>query len=663
MADRWSTYPVEFKGGLITNLSPLQLGINAPGSARILKNYEPSVEGGYRRIAGYDKYDANAIPTLGSVLVHGAGQTGTTLVIANVYSTPVAGDQFTIAGVAGTYTISTGGVSYNTATKRATLTLTSSLASSPADKAAITYITNRGLITGLAAWRGQAVAARNDSIYKSTGTGWTRLNAPSYGTTLVQGGSQTGGTLVIDGLTGVPQAGDTFSIAGVSLIYTVTANATVTSGAATLSISPSLASSPADNAVITFLSTSRISSNKRRFEKYRIGSSEKFAEVDGTNFPAIYDGTTYKVLTAAPSEVQGSEHVTFFKNQLFFAKGDKLTFTSPYSDDNFDPANGAGVISVGSSITGLIVFRDQLIIFSQQRITKLVGNTLSDFVLQPITINIGCVDTDTIQEIGSDVMFLGPDGLRLLSATDRNNDFNLAVVSKPIQSEMTAFIAASTSFASVVIRKKSQYRIFGYSSTITDSASLGILGTQMEGDQTGVLAWAELRGFKAYVADSDYFGREETVLFANGNGYVYQMESGSSFDGANIPAAFSTPYMPINDPRIRKAFYKAHLYVDPEGPVTAALNLKLDFDDADVIQPETIVLSNIGGPTGFGPGFYGSQAATYGTTIYADKLQNVFETQVVGSGFAVSLQFISENQDSPFSLDAVTLEYSTHDRR
>jgi hypothetical protein len=273
--------------------------------------------------------------------------------------------------------------------------------------------------------------------------------------------------------------------------------------------------------------------------------------------------------------------------------------------------------------------------------------------------NIGCVDTDTIQEIGSDVMFLGPDGLRLLSATERNNDFDLAVVSKPIQSEMTAFISASTSFASVVIRQKSQYRILGYNDNITDDASLGVLGTQMSGDQTGVLSWAELRGFRAYVADSDYFGREETVLFANGNGYVYQMESGNSLDGENITAAFSTPFMPINDPRIRKAFYKAYLYLDPQGSVTTLLNLKLDFDDADVIQPDTITLSNAAGSIGL----YGGQTATYGTSVYGEKLKNVFQTQVVGSGFAVSLQFVSQSQDPPYSLDAVTLEYSTHDRR
>ena len=58
MADSWQTYQFEFRGGLVSNLSPLQHGTQAPGTARILRNFEPSVDGGYRRIEGYDKFDS-----------------------------------------------------------------------------------------------------------------------------------------------------------------------------------------------------------------------------------------------------------------------------------------------------------------------------------------------------------------------------------------------------------------------------------------------------------------------------------------------------------------------------------------------------------------------------------------------------------------------------
>ena len=659
MADKWQTYPFEFRGGLVTNLSPLQHGIQAPGSARILRNFEPSVEGGYVRILGYDKYSASVVPPYGTPVVHGASQTGTTLILGNIYTAPLEGDTLTIAGVTGTYTIDTGGVTFDSANKRATLVLTTSLASSPANAAAVTFTSGSGIMLGVAAWTNKVVAVRNDDVFYSTGTTWTKINIPSYGTVLVNGGSQTGTSLIVDGLTAAPQLGDVFQISGVDKVYTVTADATVTTGGATLAINPALASSPANNAAITFLSTAKENGLKNRFEKYRIGTTEKIVGVDSVNVPFVWDGTTYTSMNSAPSDVIGAEHVIWFKNQLFFAKGDRLTFTSPYTDNDFNPANGSGVISVGKQITGIIVFREQLIVFSEEEISRLTGNTIADFVLQPITVNIGCVDTDTIQEIGSDVMFLGPDGLRLLSATDRIGDFGLAVVSKPIQSEMTDFISATTSFASVVIRQKSQYRLLGYNDNITPANALGILGTQTMGDNTAAMSWSELRGIKAYVADSDYTGRVETIVFANTDGYIYQMESGNSFDGASIPATFSTPFVPINDPRIRKAFYKLFLYTDPQGSVNTSVNLKLDFDDEGVIQPDTISLSNNTGAVGF----YGAAGATYGSVVYGSKLKKLFQTQLVGSGFTVSLQFVSDSVDPPFALDAATLEFSSYDRR
>ena len=264
--DAWQTYPVEFRGGLVTNLSPLQQGTNAPGSARILRNFEPSVEGGYRRIEGYDKYDSNIIPPYGAPVVHGASQSGTTLIIAAIHTTPVAGDTLEIAGVANTYTIASGGVTYDATNNRATLTLSTALASSPANAAAVTFktTTSNYLTLGLAAWEDSAIVCKNADIFKTGGSGFTKINVPDYGTPLVNGASQTGSSLAIDGLDSAPQAGDAFKIAGIDLIYTVTANATVTSGGATLAINPALASSPADNAVITFLSTSRESANKSK---------------------------------------------------------------------------------------------------------------------------------------------------------------------------------------------------------------------------------------------------------------------------------------------------------------------------------------------------------------------------------------------------------------
>ena len=657
--DAWQTYPIEFRGGLITNLSPLQQGTNSPGSARILRNFEPSVEGGYRRIEGFDKYDSNIIPPYGAPVVHGASQSGTTLIIGAIHTTPVAGDTLEIAGVSGTYTIASGGVSYDATNNRATLTLSTSLASSPANAAVVTFktTTSNYLTIGVASWEDSAIVCKNADIFKSGGSGFTKINIPDYGTPLVNAGSQTGSSLAIDGLTSAPQAGDVFKVAGIDKVYTVLANATVSSGGATLSINPALASSPADDAVITFLSTSREGANKTRFAKYNFNGTEKIALVDGLNEPALYDNATFTVLLDAPTDVIGATFVAEVKNHLFFAKGTTVTFTAPYSDTDFSVANGGGNINVGGTVTALAVFRQQLIIFTETSIHQLTGNTVADFTLQPITTDIGCIDSDTVQEIGGDVMFLGPDGLRLVSGTDRIGDFGLAVVSKTIQDTMTGFISANTSFTSCVIREKSQYRILGFNNNITEENAQGILATQFAPQGGEGMAWAETRGIRANVADSNYNQNVEVVLFSNNDGYLYQMESGNTFDGANIKTTFATPHIPISDPRKRKTFYKLFLYTDPQGSVSFDVSLKLDFDSQGTIQPEPLSILNTQGVVGF----FGS--GIFGSTQFGTKLRKLFEAQVVGSGFTVSFQFESDNDNPPYSIDALTVEYGLNDRR
>ena len=719
------TFPVEFKGGLVTNLSPLQQGINMPGSAITLKNFEPSISGGYKRILGYSKFDPYVIPPYGSPVVHGASQSGTTLIIAGTHTTPTAGDTFTIAGVSGTYTVDS--PAFDATNNRTTLALTTSLASSPANGAAVTFVTYEGTYRtlGVEVFSDSVLVALNADLFKTTGTGFTKINVPSYGTVLVKHASQTGGSLTVDGVTSTPQAGDMFTIAGVDKVYTLTADGDVSGGStnATLAINPTLASSPADNAVITFISLSRESAGRTRFIEYNFTGTKKVVIVDGVNAPALYDGTTFTALVGAPTDVIAATQVVAFKNHIFYGKADLLTFTAPFLDTNFEAGDAAGNIRIGDSITGFAVFREQLIIFTEKSIFKLTGTGEASWLLEPITLDIGCIDGDTIQEIGGDIMFLTEDGLRLLSATERLGDFGLGVVSKTIQDVMTKFIASAQIFSSTVIRSKSQYRVFAFNPSIIGDAAKGIIGTQFSPQGGEDFAWSEIRGMEVFAASSKVVEASEVIVFASDTGYLYSMEDGNSFDGVDIVSEYLSPYMPLNDPRTRKAVYKVYLYTDPIGSVNFTFNLKFDYDELNSVQPESITFTNaiasisfygdnnfatfattasgasgatsitvaantnmVVGDTIVGTGIpddttvtaisgttitisaaltatISSVRVTSGGSVYGGKVQNIFSTQTVGTGFTTAIQFKSTSQDPPFTLDTAMLEYATKSRR
>lgn len=82
MTDRWESLPIQCKGGLILDTDALTQGTTMPGSAKILQNFEPAIEGGYRRLTGFSKYDSAAVPGTSNEPV-----TGVKVAFAGVFAT------------------------------------------------------------------------------------------------------------------------------------------------------------------------------------------------------------------------------------------------------------------------------------------------------------------------------------------------------------------------------------------------------------------------------------------------------------------------------------------------------------------------------------------------------------------------------------------------
>ena len=68
MPTKWETFPIKLTGGLVTNLGRLEHGLQSPGSATILTNFEPSVNTGYSRILGYNKFSQSVVPGTGDIV-------------------------------------------------------------------------------------------------------------------------------------------------------------------------------------------------------------------------------------------------------------------------------------------------------------------------------------------------------------------------------------------------------------------------------------------------------------------------------------------------------------------------------------------------------------------------------------------------------------------
>jgi len=402
------------------------------------------------------------------------------------------------------------------------------------------------------------------------------------------------------------------------------------------------------------IDTGRTSAGRYTFFRYNLAGTDFIIWADGANHATKYDGTTLTDINASGAPAN-PKFVTGFKDHLFFAGASstpqQLTFTAPFTDNDFQTSNGAGTIKVDSNITGLFPFRDALFIFCEERIFKLTGSALADFAVQPVTREIGCLNGFTIQEFAGDIIFLGPDGLRTVAGTERIGDVELGTISRPVQKRFQELTDVDE-FTSLVIPDKTQYRIFFSKASTTRAATEGIICVRRgEGYEFG-----DTLGIRASATDSTVVAGTSFVLHGDFDGYVYRQEQGNDFDGNTIVGKYRSPDLTMGDAGIRKNFQRVIINYAPEAAVNADLFLRYDYEAPDVARPAAYPFD-----TSTVVAVYGS--AIYNTSTYGGQTNPLVRQPVEGSGFAVALRVNDRGTSAPYSLKGFQLEFDAGARR
>jgi hypothetical protein len=405
----------------------------------------------------------------------------------------------------------------------------------------------------------------------------------------------------------------------------------------------------------TNLETGLNASGRYMGERFNYENTEKLILVNGADNPRVISGNTVSTITASgvPTDAQ---HVASFRSHMFYAgmssNPQEIVFSAPFNEDDFQASNGAGSIKVDDNITGLKVFRDNLFIFCQDRIFKLTGSGLASFAIENISRHIGCLDGFSIQEIGGDLAFLGPDGIRTVQGTARIGDIELGSISKPIQRRFEDIILDRIS--SVVIREKSQYRLFTPATGGVEKAAKGIIGVIKANPQGGIgWEWADLKGIKPSCCDSYYISNNEVVVHGGYDGYVYQQESGNTFAGTNIRASYRSPDLTLGDAGIRKNMQRINVNYDSEGEVDLMLGVKFDFENSDIPQPANYNLT-----TQVSHALYGGTGVTYGSAAYGSEGFPIVRQPIEGSGFTAVVKIDDTSSNPPITLKGFQLEFT-----
>tara|TARA_R110000796_G_scaffold47146_2_gene113571 strand:+ start:1 stop:1044 length:1044 start_codon:yes stop_codon:yes gene_type:complete len=336
----------------------------------------------------------------------------------------------------------------------------------------------------------------------------------------------------------------------------------------------------------------------------------------------------------------------------------EVIFSAPFNEDGFASGQGAGSIKVDDTVVALKVFRDNLFIFCSTRIFKLTGSSSSDFSVEPVTRNIGCVNSFTVQEFAGDLIFLGPDGLRTIAATARIGDTELGTISKNIQSVFDENINNAGSFDSVVIPDKTQYRIFFTKEGQGASLSRGAICVLKK----EAFEFSETRGIQ--VACTDTFIELGNVLVLHGDslGFVQRQESGNTFDGTTISGKYRSPDMSFGDSGIRKHMQRAIISYKPEGIIDADLTVRYDNEDKNSARPAVYPFDTTQIFSSYGDAVYSTISSEI-QFVYGGPTQPLVRQPIEGSGFSVALKVADGGVTNPYSLKGFQLEYQLGARR
>ena len=705
MADNLRDVTIIARGGLYTNEDALTLAGTEPGSAIRMTNFEISQFGGYRRINGYEYYDADnpQVPGAGKVLgvwihndkVYAARRNSIDSTSATL---PVGAISLSSGSSIVTVTSTAHGLSVgewitfsNIDTDLGGLDLNNSEfnVASAATADSFTFVADLAADSTVSSTAANITytVSRYYTIYDHTdGVGWSAVNNTSDTNTRSAVGvtklrtnehSFTGSEVVIvvdgvnrplrhssttpielydrqgSGLTETEdQLSNPFSISNGTSIVTVDhvahgmhvgdivkfSNVNVNIGTEDINDNDYTVATvvDADSYTFTILATATSTQNN----------------VGGTAVNWFYTHTDI-------ANIEGAKFVTDFRNHLFFAGSEdnpnRITFSNPNSDLRYDPAGGAGEVNVGFIVTGIAKFRDALYVFGKRQIKRLQGNNSSDFVLSEVTSNIGCVASDSIIEIGGDILFLASDGIRPIQGTARIGDIELQTVSKPIQQILQGLPETYDLdlMSSVVIKNKSQFRYFFPNETGLASDAFGIIGGLRFANNSVGWEFGELLGIRSFVAYSDTINAVETTVHGDLDGYVFKQESGNSFNGSDVLAVYATPFFYFDSTERRKVFHKLSIYTRPEGTSEFNLAVYYDWDDPNKYNPNSYSVSTQGAILR-----YFSTGGTYGSTFtFGGSSSPVLEKNIQGSGRSVGFVITSIGQQAPYSIQGWGLTF------
>lgn len=591
-----------FTGGLDVVTPPISI---PPGYARNAQNFEEDINGGYTTVSGYERFDGSPSPSDAAFAVlafsvAGTVAVGDTITGATSAATgkviAITASAFILTKTTGTWvteTTTVGGASVTgpVITNGATGLLAAQYSNLAADsyRSDITVVPGAGNILGVWYYKSVIYAFRNNAgstavdMYKSTAAGWVKIALgievyfsaasgaePAEGSTITQGAvSGVVKRVVIE--SGTFAAG---TAAGRLIFATVTAGPFV-AGAFTAGITATCVS----QATIT------IPNINGRFEFHNANFGGVIDQLrmygcDGVNRGFEFDGTTFVPINMNPSTLY-PKHVVEHQQHLFFAVQSSV-FNSAIGDPyNWTAVSGSAEKQMSDNVTGFMQqpgseTTPALAVYTRDHTSLLYGTSAATWQWVMFNGQSGCLPY-SVQKIGK-TFVMDDRGVTTLEASQVFGNFAEATISQRVKTWLASRRVKLTD--SHTVKDKQQYRLFFNDG----SAAYWVI----DGKRISMMPILFPVPVLVSCSQEVYGGGDEVIYFGSSDGYIYQMEKGTSFDGAAIEAYFDLAFNNSRTIQMLKRYRRMTFELFGTGYSEFNTSYDLEYSSSDTAQTSLV---------------------------------------------------------------------------
>jgi hypothetical protein len=671
---------ITLEGGVDQVTPPIAM---KQGRLILATNYEADINGGYTQMRGYERFDGRQSPSralyyVAAVNITGSITAGDTITGATSSATAIVlqvngTTELILTAVTGTFVAED--IEVSAVVEGTISAVVESGATNNVDHteyrflAAEHYRAIIGPVPGSGPVRGvynlfDDIYALRDNVgatacvmHKATASGWTAIAASREiqfddavgeifegdtvtGLTssatgevkraLLRSGTWTSsgvGTLVFDTITGTFQDNEALQVGGVTK---ATADG-------------------ADNAV-TLLPGGRFTFDNYNFTAATATLRMYFA--DGVNEIHEFDGTR---LVPIRTGVTGSKpkFVLGHRNHLVCAIESSLQVSSTGEPYSWTALTGAAELGLGDTCTGILrQTGDQntgvLFALTETKTFILYGNDASDFNLVLHSAESGGFPY-TLQNIGS-AYYLDSQGVVAMNTTQAFGGFEMTGSTRAVQRFID--LKRGKASASCIVRSKNQYRVFfnDGSGLILHAKPSGKGGMTMEPTMFELTpeGTTHLNGAFSFV---DTSGRER-IFGAGSDGYVYELDAGTSADGEEWEYSLFTVFAHSKSPRDRKRYRRTILQFEANGLVELDIGYDLSFGGLD---PSYGQVSRISSDLGRGD-YWGN--FIWGHFSWGAPYAQEFNIDTPGTGTSIAIVVSgSSKKNEPHKLHTALIHY------